>query len=124
MILSKKKIAGNEEFQKLASALRRKGWKVIILARFTPVFPFLIGNYAFGVTGIRASHYLMATVLGTIPSAAVYTYMGFVSGDLAQFSQEGRTRTLEEWLLIGFGLIATIVLAWYLRRLAEKESKV
>lgn len=117
-----KMIARNPEFQKLAAALRKKGWKVILLARFSPLFPFLIGNYAFGLTPIRASHYLIASVLGTIPSALVYTYLGFITGGFASFAREGRTRTGSEWLLLIFGLAATLGLAWYLRKFAEKES--
>jgi uncharacterized membrane protein YdjX (TVP38/TMEM64 family) len=117
-----KKIGENAEFQRLSAALKRKGWKVILLARFSPVFPFLIGNYAFGVTKMKARHYLMASVLGTIPSALVYTYAGFAAGDLAQWNHEGRARTPGEWLLLGFGLMATLFLAWYLRKFAEKES--
>jgi len=121
--LVEKKIGGNAEFQKLSDALKRKGWKVILLARFSPVFPFLIGNYAFGVTQIKAFHYFIASVLGTIPSALVYTYMGFAAGDLAHLHDQGRTRTPGEWLLLAFGLIATVFLAWYLRKFTEKESR-
>ncbi len=116
-----KRIAGNREFERLGKALRKKGWKVILLARFSPVFPFLVGNYAFGVTQIRAVHYFLASIFGSIPSTLVYTYLGFVTGDVAQFNLTGRSRTMGEWILLGAGLTATVGLAWYLRRLAEKD---
>ncbi len=117
------RIAGNPEFERLGTALKKKGWKVILLARFSPVFPFLVGNYAFGVTQIRAFHYFLASIFGSIPSALVYTYLGFVTGDLAQFNLSGRSRTTGEWILLGAGLAATVILAWYLRRLAGKVDK-
>jgi uncharacterized membrane protein YdjX (TVP38/TMEM64 family) len=116
-----RKVSGVGEFQRLSLALKKRGWKVILLARISPVFPFLIGNYAFGTTKIPAGHYLLASVVGTIPSALVYSYLGFVSGDLALLAQDGRQRTPAEWILLAAGLGATVLLAWYLRRLAEKD---
>ena len=112
------KIAVNPEFQKIFNALKVKGWKVIFLARLSPIFPFLIGNYAFGVTKISARQYFIASVLGSAPSALVYTYAGFMTGDIAEFGLH-HSRTLAEWLLLAGGLVATVVLAWYLRRLAR-----
>jgi uncharacterized membrane protein YdjX (TVP38/TMEM64 family) len=116
-----RKVSGVREFQRLSLALRKRGWKVILLARISPVFPFLIGNYAFGTTKIPVGHYFLASVVGTIPSALVYSYLGFVSGDLALLTQDGRQRTPAEWSLLAAGLGATVLLAWYLRRIAEKD---
>ena len=115
------RVGRNPEFQRLSHAIREKGWKVILLARLSPVSPFLIGNYAFGVTRIRAAHYFLASVTGTIPSALLYVYLGFLTGDLSNFQNLGRHRTWEEWLLLALGLVATVVLIWYLRRIAEKD---
>jgi uncharacterized membrane protein YdjX (TVP38/TMEM64 family) len=116
-----RKVSSIREFQRLSLALKKRGWKVILLARISPVFPFLIGNYAFGTTRIPAGHYLLASVVGTIPSALVYSYLGFVSGDLALLSDDGRQRTPAEWILLAAGLGATVLLAWYLRRIAERD---
>lgn len=116
-----KKISGRDEFQRLARAVRTKGWKIIFLARLSPVFPFLIGNYAFGTTRIPALHYLWASLAGTIPTALVYSYLGSLTRDLAVLEFAGRPRTAPEWALIIAGLSATVVLTWYLRRVARKD---
>ncbi len=109
----------NKEFQRLSRALQKKGWKIIILARFSPVFPFWLGNYAFGATRIDAWHYALATAIGSLPSTLLFTYLGFLMHDLSSFQASGRARTPQEWALLGFGLLATVFLAWYLRRVAE-----
>ncbi len=116
-----KRIEKNREFQRLALALEKKGWKVIMLARFSPLFPFSIGNYAFGVTRVRARDYGLASMLGTIPSALVYAYLGFVTGDFSGLQNGGRERTWGEWALLLLGLAATFFLAWYLRKIAESS---
>jgi uncharacterized membrane protein YdjX (TVP38/TMEM64 family) len=68
----------------------------------------------------------MASMLGTIPSNAVYVYLGAVAGQVAASGDAGRDRTPLEWALLIGGLFATVGLAVYLRRVAsevlEKES--
>ncbi|MBI3317417.1 MAG: TVP38/TMEM64 family protein [Candidatus Omnitrophica bacterium] len=115
-----KKFAHRREFERIAQAVQKKGWKMIALARVSPVFPFLIGNYAFGVTRIPAWKYFLASVLGSIPSAAVYTYAGFVTGSLASLHSANHGRTPGEWLLLILGLAGTIFLTVYLQKIVRQ----
>ena len=115
-----KSFASNREFASLARAARSRGWWIVALARLSPIFPFSIGNYAFGITRIPALHYLGASLLGTIPSTSVYTYVGTLVGDIGALSVRGRDRTWQEWLFLIAGLAMTMLLAYYLRRFAQK----
>jgi uncharacterized membrane protein YdjX (TVP38/TMEM64 family) len=112
--------ASNREFSSLARAAKTKGWQIVALARLSPIFPFSIGNYAFGITRIPALHYLGASLLGTIPSTSVYTYVGTLVGDLGALSVRGQDRTWQEWVFLIAGLAATLLLAYYLRRFAQR----
>lgn len=114
------RFAKNREFSKLAQMIRKKGWKIVALARLSPIFPFSIGNYAFAITEISASHYVGASLLGTIPSTALYTYLGTLLGDVALLGSPGRVRTWPEWVFLAAGFAATILLSYYLRRFAQK----
>jgi uncharacterized membrane protein YdjX (TVP38/TMEM64 family) len=113
-----RRFANDARFRALSKLTRERGWKIVALARLTPIFPFSIGNYAFGVTAIRARDYFFASVLGTIPSNAVYVYLGAVAGEVAAGSAAGHERTPAEWALLCTGLLATVVLAVFLRRVA------
>lgn len=115
----KRVFASNQEFHRLNAAIRKKGWKIVLLARLSPVFPFLIGNYAFGLTPLRPWHYMFASMTGSIPSASVYTYAGTVTGSLA-VTLNGRERSPAEWALLFGGLLVTLALALYLKRVAQK----
>ena len=107
-------------FKSLSRLVGERGWKIVALARLTPVFPFSIGNYAFGVTAIRAREYFFASVLGTIPSNAVYVYLGTVAGEVAGSGAATGERTPAEWVLLAAGLVATVVLVVFLRRIASE----
>ena len=41
------KIEGNSSFKAMDEAVSREGWKIVLLTRLTPVFPFNIQNYGY-----------------------------------------------------------------------------
>ncbi|MBP9864831.1 MAG: TVP38/TMEM64 family protein [Candidatus Omnitrophica bacterium] len=112
-----KKFENHKTFKALDAAVQKKGWQIITLARLSPIFPFSVGNYAFGLTALPLPAYALSSMLGTIPSASVYTYLGMVSGTLA--SDSSRTRSPLEWLLLLGGLIATVFLVRFIQSLAK-----
>jgi len=115
-----KKFSTGKKFQILAEMARRKGWKIVTLARLSPVFPFMIGNYAFGLTPISAKSYLGASLLGSVPSASVYVYLGTLSRDLILSKGSSTAKTPGEWGLFLAGLAVTVLLTFYLTRVARK----
>ena len=102
------KIAGNEKFNAVDEAVEQEGWKIVLLTRLSPVFPFNLLNYSFGLTKVRLSHYVLASWIGMIPGTVMYVYIGSLAGDLAGLGTVERARTTGEWVLYGVGLLATI----------------
>ncbi len=122
--IARDKISGyfehNQKFQLIDHAIHQKGWKVILLARLTPIFPFLIANYGFGLTKLKARHYFLASLIGSIPGTAVFAYAGSLAGNLSSSGLSKETHAPAEWVLLFGGLIATVTLGWYLNRLARR----
>jgi uncharacterized membrane protein YdjX (TVP38/TMEM64 family) len=114
------RIAGNEKFKAVDEAVGREGWKIVLLTRLSPIFPFNLLNYAFGLTKVSLKHYFFATWLGMIPGTVMYVYIGSLAGDLASLGGAGRTRTTGEWVLYGIGLLATLIVTVFITRLARK----
>ncbi|GMR04918.1 MAG: hypothetical protein BMS9Abin23_0838 [Thermodesulfobacteriota bacterium] len=52
--------------------VEKKGWKIVAFTRLIPLFPFNFLNYAFGLTRIRFSHYLLATFIFMFPGIIAY----------------------------------------------------
>lgn len=115
-----KQIAGNVKFQAIDSAVASEGWKIVLLTRLSPIFPFNLLNYAFGVTQVSLKDYFFASWIGMIPGTVMYVYIGSLAGSLAALGSSGRSRTTAEWVLYGIGLVATIALTVYATRLAKK----
>ena len=114
------KIAGNEKFNAIDEAVAHQGWKIVLLTRLSPVFPFNLLNYAFGLTKVSLRHYFLASWVGMIPGTIMYVYIGSLAGDLASLGTGDRTRTTGEWILYGVGLLATVAVTVFVTRLAKK----
>mmetsp|Transcript_6013 Transcript_6013/g.6144 ORF Transcript_6013/g.6144 Transcript_6013/m.6144 type:complete len:266 (-) Transcript_6013:66-863(-) len=67
---------GSKQWQAIDSAIGKQGFKVILLLRLTPLFPFSIANYLYGLTSVDFWSYLSATLLGFAPGTLAIVYAG------------------------------------------------
>jgi len=115
-----KQIENNQKFKAIDEAVKREGAKIVLLTRLSPIFPFNLLNYAFGVTQVSFKDYFFASWIGMIPATVMYVYIGSLAGSLAALGEKGRSRTAAEWALYGIGLVATIAVTVYATRIAKK----
>jgi uncharacterized membrane protein YdjX (TVP38/TMEM64 family) len=113
------KISGNEKFKAIDDAVARQGWKIVFLTRLSPVFPYNLLNYAYGLTKVSLKHYFFASWIGMIPVTIMYVYIGSLAGDLAKVGSGERIRTTGEWIMYGVGLLATLVVTVIVTRIAK-----
>ena len=121
-----KRIEGSPKFKAIDEAVAKEGWKIVGLVRLSPIFPFNLLNYAFGLTRVSLRHYFFASWIGMLPGTVMYVYIGSLAGDLAKIGAGGRIRTPAEWALYVIGLIATIIVTIFVTRLARRalEKKI
>lgn len=116
-------IQGNAKFKAIDKAVAQEGFKIVLLTRLSPVLPFNLLNYAFGVTQVSLRDYILGS-LGMIPGTVMYVYLGSLVGDLAMLGKPDRSSSPEiqiiQWVIRGVGLMATVAVTIYLARLAKK----
>ena len=115
-----KRIARNARFKAIDEAVAREGWKIVGLTRLSPILPFTLLNYAFGVTRVTLRDYFFASLIGMLPGTLLYVYIGSLVGDLGKLGTVNRSRTPAEWALYSAGLLATVAVTVFLTRLAKK----
>jgi uncharacterized membrane protein YdjX (TVP38/TMEM64 family) len=114
------RIGSNLKFQALDEAVAREGWKMVLLVRLCPIFPFPVTNYGFGITRISLKEYVLASWIGMMPAMVVLVYIGSLASSLANLGSGGRTRTPLEWTLYVIGLIMAVVVTIYITRVAKR----
>jgi uncharacterized membrane protein YdjX (TVP38/TMEM64 family) len=98
------------------SVAREETFKTILLARLTPVTPFALENYAFGVTGVRLGAYLAATAVGIVPGTILNVWIGVIGRTAAQGGAGAAS-----WALLVIGLAAAVILSVWLTRRAKQK---
>ncbi|MBI5771202.1 MAG: TVP38/TMEM64 family protein [Verrucomicrobia bacterium] len=111
-----KKIEGNVTFAAIDRAVAAEGWKIVGLTRLSPVFPFALLNYAFGVTRVSLRDYVLASWIGMMPGTVMYVYLG----SLARVGTAGGTKSPAELALYGVGLLATLAVTVFVTRIARR----
>ncbi len=114
-----KKVEGNEKFHAIDEAVGREGFKVVLLTRLSPVFPFNLLNYAYGLTGVSFLRYFIASWIGMLPGTIMYVYIGSVLGSFAAVGEKTE-RTTAEWVFYAVGLVVTVAVAVVVARVAKK----
>ncbi|WP_375513441.1 TVP38/TMEM64 family protein [uncultured Nostoc sp.] len=115
-----RKIAENKKFAAIDQAVGKEGLKIVLLTRLSPIFPFNLLNYAFGITGVSLQDYFIGSV-GMIPGTIMYVYIGSLVGNLAMIGTEAQpTNPTLQWAIRILGLIATVTVTVYVTRIARK----
>jgi uncharacterized membrane protein YdjX (TVP38/TMEM64 family) len=108
---------GRRRVKAVMGAVNEGGWKIVVLVRLSPLIPFNLQNYFFGLTGIAFWHYAFATLVGMIPGAVVNVYLGTLGNIAFSDSEEITVR----WSAFIVGLIATIAVTWLITRKAREK---
>lgn len=116
-----RRIAGNRRLLALDRAVARKGSWVVLLTRLSPVFPFNLLNYAYGVTGVRTLSYVLASWIGMLPGTVLYVYLGTAAGSLTEALTGAGASGSGGQVLLLVGLVATIAVTVLITRLATRE---
>ncbi|QDZ41337.1 TVP38/TMEM64 family protein [Euhalothece natronophila Z-M001] len=115
-----KQIEGNPRFKSIDQAVAEEGMKIVLLTRLSPVFPFNLLNYAYGLTKVSFKDYVLGT-LGILPGTIMFVYVGSLAGNLATIgAEEVETPGGVEWAIRIIGLLATVGVTIYVTKIARK----
>ena len=112
----------NPKFAALDRAIGQNGFKMVLLSRLSPAFPFTLLNYLLGVTTVSPGAYVLANLLGMLPGTFFYVYLGATASD-ALTGGANRTATVGQNLLRLTGLLATLGVVALVTRIARKALK-
>ncbi len=107
-------------FRKIDDGVKQQGWRMVMITRMVPVFPYNVQNFAYGLTGLRFGTYVLTSALCMIPPVAAYV---FAAGSLISGGGELH-KTL---MYLGVGAILFVLLSYIpvvLRKRFGDEARV
>ncbi|MGF1472809.1 MAG: TVP38/TMEM64 family protein [Rubrobacteraceae bacterium] len=110
----------NERIRKLDEGVEKHGWRMLLITRLVPLFPFNLQNYAYGLTKIGFGTYVLLTTLCITPGVIVYAFAG---GSLAT-ARENLTTT---FIYLGIAAVVFVIISLipgWLRKRTEAAERV
>lgn len=113
-----RRVAKNTTLSALDRVIGEDGLKLVFLLRLSPAVPFVLTNYALGVTRVRVNHFVFGT-FGLLPIVA--TYAAYGSASSAGPRADGSSAVSP--LMLTLGVIVTVGLGVLLARIVQRALK-
>jgi uncharacterized membrane protein YdjX (TVP38/TMEM64 family) len=109
----------SRRFGAIDEAIGENDWKVVGLLRLSPLVPFSLSNYFYGLSAVRFGPYLAATAIASLPGLFFYDYLGATGKRLSESGAYGPW----DWSLLAAGILATVVSTVIVARVAKRELR-
>jgi uncharacterized membrane protein YdjX (TVP38/TMEM64 family) len=119
-----RKLGASARARAIDAAIEREGFKLVLLLRLSPLFPFNLLNYVLSLTRVRPGTYILASFIGMLPATAMYVYLGSLAPAAAGLSSASRGGGATRTTLYVVGLLATVAVVAIGTRAARRALDV
>lgn len=113
------KLKDYPQFRAVAIAIRKSGFKIVLLLRLVPLLPFNMLNYLLSVTPVPIGEYMLASWLGMMPITLALVYVGTTLKDLSDVTHGWSEFSKTRWAVIILGLVVSVILMICVTRVAK-----
>jgi len=116
-------IATSPRLRALVTATEDQGFRMVLCMRLAMIFPFSLLNFALGATKVRARDFVVASLLGCVPSTLLYAYLASLVSSAGEL--ETTLGMAPTWLVLSgtiVGASAVFVLVHLALRAMRKPS--
>jgi uncharacterized membrane protein YdjX (TVP38/TMEM64 family) len=114
------RVAAHPRFRAIDVAVGKEGFKIVLLTRLSPAFPFNLLNYGFGLTGVSFRDYVAASWLGMLPGTILFVYVGSTTRQLADILAGKVEASAAQQVFFYVGLAATVLATVVITRVARR----
>jgi uncharacterized membrane protein YdjX (TVP38/TMEM64 family) len=115
-----RRVARDPRFAVLDRAIGRAGFKITLLVRLSPIFPYGLLNYALGVSRVGFRDYAVATAVGMLPGTILYIYLGSLVTSASDLGHHPAGGWLY-WVGAAITLVVTVAITVIGRRELRRE---
>ena len=120
---AQKQVLNFPKVQIMEKAVQREGLKVILLTRLSPIFPFGLLNFTYGLSEVKVRDFTLG-MIGILPGTILYCSLGSLALKVSSFGEvlSGRSDTSSFiWSLIS--ILSTILIVILVLRSTRKINQ-
>jgi uncharacterized membrane protein YdjX (TVP38/TMEM64 family) len=114
-------VSSRPAFAAVDRAIGSEGWKIVLLTRCCPLFPYVFQNYAYGLTRVSFRHYAIGSFLGLVPTTLVFVYLGSLGASGLAVAAGGTSGL--ELAVRALGLAATVLVSIVIARASRRALR-
>jgi uncharacterized membrane protein YdjX (TVP38/TMEM64 family) len=99
-------------------AIGEKGARIVFLLRLSPLVPFVVSNYFYGLTAIPFGPYVLASAAGMAPLTFLYVSLGAAARQVV--GDPSGPAGAWKWTLIAAGIVVTLAATLYARTIVKR----
>lgn len=111
----------DRRFRAIDRAIKKGGTYLVALLRVSPVMPFPVLSYVFGVTQISWADHCLGTLLGLLPATVIESYVGQEMQGLSE-ALEHKESSLSWLIIVGVVTLICLGLVSYMSHQALKSA--
>jgi uncharacterized membrane protein YdjX (TVP38/TMEM64 family) len=106
----------NKMLKKIDDGVKKQGWRMLLITRLVPIFPFNAQNYVYGLTDISLGTYILVTLPCMLPASIAFN---FAAGSV----RTGNFAKTFWYLGIAavFFVLLSLIPGWIKKRYAAKD---
>ena len=118
-----RRLVSHPRFAAIDRAVGSAGLKIVLLLRLSPVVPYNLLDYGLGLTNVRFTDYIVASV-GMLPGTLLYVCAGKLAGDVAALAGGAAVeRGAIYYAVLILGLVATVIVTTIVTRTARRALR-
>jgi len=102
--------------KKVLENLQKDEFKIILLARLSPVLPFAVTNVLFSFSGIKLRNFLTAGFLGMLPRTILSIWIGTQASELKKLIEHPSEGNITQFLILGLIGSSILGLGFFIKR--------
>lgn len=108
-------LGDNETFRRIDRGVENQGWRMLMVTRMVPLFPFNLQNFAYGLTRISLGTYVLVSWLCMMPGITAYNFMAgsVVAGE----GDPGRVL-----FYLGIGAVFFVIVSLIPRQIRKRQG--
>ncbi len=104
------------KFSVMEQVVKKGGLKLIFLARLSPIFPFSILNYFYGLNNVKFRNFALG-LLGIIPGTFLYCSIGSLAKSLQDLKYVQSTNNLYMTII---GVVSTFLVVYFSAKYSQE----
>ena len=102
--------------KKILENLQKDEFKIILLARLSPVLPFAVTNILFSFSGTKLRNFLSAGFLGMLPRTILSIWIGTQAQEIKRLIEHPSEGNISQFLILGLIGVSIFGLGYFIKK--------